>query len=163
MVDKKGKKWKKMEDIMKRNMKKVLSLALIVGLVLLSGCGGRADNKKTGDAKENATVEKSDDKKDDYKKEKLGSKSKKTTIKKKVSDNKKQPTRVNNIKNNQNKTNKPSNLNSGKRKAVKPVMKAPAPRKKHTVVKGKTKWKKKIGEGRYAEGGGEFDWPKDWN
>lgn len=150
---------------MKKNMKKVLSLALIVGLVFLAGCGESADNKKIDDTKEKAKVEKSDDKdkKDDSKKEKAGNKAKKE----KATESKKQNSKQSNVKSSQNasgnKVNKSGNVNNGGNKVTKRVVKTPAPRKKHTVVKSKTKWKKKIGEGRTAEGGGEFDWPSDWN
>lgn len=154
---------------MKKNMKKVLSLALVVGLVFLSGCGDKTDNEKTGDAKEKAKVEKSDDKdkKDDSKKEKAGDKSGSKSKKEKAGESNKQSSKPSNVKSSGNasgnKVNKSGNVNNGGNKVTKRVVKTPAPRKKHTVVKSKTKWKKKIGEGRTAEGGGEFDWPSDWN
>lgn len=152
---------------MKKNMKKVLSLALIVGLVFLSGCGDKTDNGKIDEKKEKAKVEKTEDKKDDSKKEKASDKSGSKSKKEKAGESKKQSSKSSNVKSSGNasgnKVNKSRKINNGGNKVTKRVVKTPAPRKKHTVVKSKTKWKKKIGEGRTAEGGGEFDWPSDWN
>ena len=154
---------------MKKNMKKVLSLALVVGLVFLSGCGDKTDNEKTGDAKEKAKVEKSDDKdkKDDSKKEKAGDKSGSKSKKEKAGESNKQSSKPSNVKSSGNasgnKAPKSGNVSNGGNKITKRVVKTPAPKKRYTVVKDKTTWKKKIGKGRYAEGGGTHKLPKDWN
>lgn len=153
---------------MKKNMKKVLSLMLVVGLVFLSGCGDKTDNGKIDEKKEKAKVEKTEDKKDDSKKEKASDKSGSKSKKEKAAESKKQSSKSSNVKSSQNasgnKVNKSRKINNGGNKVTKRVVKTPAPRKQHTVVKSKTKWKRRIkNDSGSAEGGGEFDWPSDWN
>lgn len=152
---------------MKKNMKKVLSLMLVVGLVFLSGCGDKTDNGKIDEKKEKAKVEKIEDKKDDSKKEKASDKSGSKSKKEKSDESKKQNSKQGNVKSSQNasgnKVNKSGNVNNGVNKVTKRVVKTPAPKKRYTVVKDRTIWKKKIGKGRYAEGGGTHKMPKDWN
>lgn len=145
-------------DKMNKRIKKVIAITMVIGMgvgtLALTGCG----NKKSGneESKEKAKVEKTADKKSDSAKEK---RSKKENKKESKASKAKSQTEAK-------ASNKAKAARNTVKRAVKParkVKKVNSHKKGYTVVKSKTKWKEKIGEGRYAEGGGEFDWPSDWN
>ena len=148
---------KKGGDKMNKRIKKVIAITMIIGMgvgtLALTGCG----NKKSGneESKDKAKVEKTADKKSDSAKEKRSKKEKKKESK---ASKKKPQTEAK-------ASNKAKATRSTVKRAVKParkVKKVNSHKKGHTVVKDKTTWKEKIGEGRYAEGGDTKKMPKDW-
>lgn len=156
---KNGNKWKQKKggDKMNKRIKKVIAITMVIGMgvgtLALTGCG----NKKSGseESKEKAKVEKTADKKSDSAKEKRKENKKESKASKAKSQTEAKA------------SNKAKAARNTVKRAVKParkVKKVNSHKKGYTVVKSKTKWKKRIkNDSGYAEGGGEFDWPSDWN